>query len=590
MTVQTSGAYSGIEQAIAAQRCVVLDGGVATELPNRHSHEDERLWGIEALASTPSVVRDVHQRYVRAGVDVLTSNTWGLPTVLAGEGQISDERGRPVHWMEFARRGVRVARQAIAEEGREGQCAVAFSLNGDLDVPGGAETVSLLQRALSTDAPDLILLETLSVLRPSLCELIGALLETEIPLWLSFRRCRHGLCGVYGQHWGGPEGDAFGRAVRKFEEMGVGALLVNCIPPDHVEGMVSYLRDFTDMPLGVYPNLGYYTDAGWRFESEIGGEEYAEMALRWRAEGAQIIGGCCGTGPDHIAAARSALAGTLPGDERHDEPTHDDVTRLVSDAASQANGLRDRRGRRLHPLPFPTIATHPGVAPAIPGTYLMWRHLFEEGVGAHQRCLDIGSGSGLQTVQLALNGATHVHAIDLDERAVVNTLDNAFRNGVAELVSGETADLYPWLPTERYEVIVANLPQVPMDPATQVASHRPTDYWGRGLVDQVLAKLPGALAMEGSAFVTVTSLLSQARTSELLTELGLSAEVVAWELQGQPPAYDANRGHLAHIEELSDAYRVRVGDEQVLVTYLVEIRRVRAESNGHGTAAPWDER
>jgi hypothetical protein len=314
------------------------------------------------------------------------------------------------------------------------------------------------------------------------------------------------------------------------------------------------------------------------------------MALRWRAEGAQIIGGCCGTGPDHIAAARSALAGTLPGDERHDEPTHDDVTRLVSDAASQANGLRDRRGRRLHPLPFPTIATHPGVAPAIPGTYLMWRHLFEEGVGAHQRCLDIGSGSGLQTVQLALNGATHVHAIDLDERAVVNTLDNAFRNGVAELVSGETADLYPWLPTERYEVIVANLPQVPMDPATQVASHRPTDYWGRGLVDQVLAKLPGALAMEGSAFLTVTSLLSQARTSELLTELGLSAEVVAWELQGQPPAYDANRGHLAHIEELSDAYRVRVGDEQVLVTYLVEIRRVRAESNGHGTAAPWDER
>jgi S-methylmethionine-dependent homocysteine/selenocysteine methylase len=76
---------------------------------------------------------------------------------------------------------------------------------------------------------------------------------------------------------GRPEGDAFGRGARRFEEMGIAAVLVNCIPPDHVDGMVSYLRDFTDLPLGVYPNLGYYTIEGWRSESEIGGPEYAEM-------------------------------------------------------------------------------------------------------------------------------------------------------------------------------------------------------------------------------------------------------------------------------------------------------------------------
>jgi S-methylmethionine-dependent homocysteine/selenocysteine methylase len=126
------------------------------------------------------------------------------------------------------------------------------------------------------------------------------------------------LCGVYGQHWGGPEGDAFGRAARRFEEMGVSALLVNCIPPDHVDGIVSYLRDFTDLPLGVYPNLGYYTSQGWRFEAGVGGAEYATLAVRWRAEGAQIVGGCCGTRPEHIAAARVALDGTRPGTERHE--------------------------------------------------------------------------------------------------------------------------------------------------------------------------------------------------------------------------------------------------------------------------------
>ena len=89
--------------------------------------------------------------------------------------------------------------------------------------------------------------------------------------------------------------------------MGIDALMINCIPPDHVDGMMSYLRDFTDLPLGVYPNLGYYTDEGWRFEPGVGSAEYAAMALRWRAEGAQIIGGCCGVGPDHVAAAREQL-------------------------------------------------------------------------------------------------------------------------------------------------------------------------------------------------------------------------------------------------------------------------------------------
>ena len=111
---------------------------------------------------------------------------------------------------------------------------------------------------------------------------VEQLVATQLPVWLSFRRCRHGLCGVYGEHWGGPEGDAFGRAARRFEQMGVRALLINCIPPDHVAGMVSYLRDFVDLPLGVYPNLGYYTDRGWRFDPGVGGAEYAELALRWR--------------------------------------------------------------------------------------------------------------------------------------------------------------------------------------------------------------------------------------------------------------------------------------------------------------------
>src|SRR5262249_54076309 len=208
-------------------------------------------------------------------------------------------------WMDIARASVRLARAAAAEGGRADDVAVAFSINGDIDTPSGQETLRLLARALEDEPPDLILAETLSLVRSTTYATIETLLEIGLRVWLSFRRCRHGVCGVYGEHWGGPEGDAFGRAARRFEEMGVGALMINCIPPDHAAGMVSWLRDFTDLPLGVYPNLGYLSNAGW--ESDVSEDEYAQLALEWRAEGAQIIGGCCGVGPDHVAAAAAVL-------------------------------------------------------------------------------------------------------------------------------------------------------------------------------------------------------------------------------------------------------------------------------------------
>jgi S-methylmethionine-dependent homocysteine/selenocysteine methylase len=563
--------YRAIQAAIERQQCVVLDGAMATALPHLHGQQDERPWAIEALASGQDDVRDVHRRYLASGADVLTTNTWGLPTLVARGSELD------VHWMEIARRGVRVAREAIAAEGREGECAVAFSLNADLDGADGAETVSLLARALANDAPDVILFETLSVLRPSLFGIVEALLETGIPLWLSFRRCRHGLCGLYGQHWGGPEGDAFGRAARRFEELGVGALLVNCIPPDHVPGIVGYLRDFTDLPLGVYPNLGYYTTNGWRSRTETGAAEYARMALSWRAEGAQIIGGCCGTGPEHIEAASAALAGAAPA--RTPEPPSANGDRP---ARAPRRPWTDRRERSLYPLPFPTIARHDGVTAAIPGSYLLWRHLFERGIGAQQRCLDVGSGAGLQTVQLALNGALHVHALDVDERAVANTLDTAFRNGVADRVSAETGDLYPWVPGERYELIVANLPQLPADPARELDADRQADYWGRGLVDQLIRKLPEALADEGVALVVLTSLISAARTRDLLAELGMYEEVVDYAIEPLPRELAEHAGHLGQIEQLSDAHRLHVGDRDLLAVYLLEIRRGEREGS-----APW---
>ena len=185
--------------------------------------------------------------------------------------------------------------------------------------------------------------------------MVELLLETGLPVWLSYRRCRHGVCGVYGQHWGPPEGDLFGRAARRFEEMGVEALLINCLPVDHVPGIVSWLRDFTELPLGVYPNLGHLAGQRWRFDDTIGPEAYAELALGWREEGAQIIGGCCGVTADHIAALGPALA---EHQARPPPPAARGAAALGRVAARRARARAVARRARRRPLPAAAPRAH----------------------------------------------------------------------------------------------------------------------------------------------------------------------------------------------------------------------------------------
>ena len=574
--------HAHIKELIEADACVILDGGTATELrepADERPELQERLWGTGALVRAPDDVLRVHRHYVDVGCDVISTDTWGLPTALRDERPQLWDAERPVHWMDVARRGVQLARQAAAEGGRAGECAIAFSLNGDVDTLEGAETIRLLARVFEDDPPDIVLLETLSLVRGTTYATVERLLATGIPVWLSFRRCRSGVCGVYGEHWGGPEGDAFGRAARRFEQMGIDALLVNCIPPDHVGGMISWMRDFTDLPLGAYPNLGYLSTAGWRTESGVGGAEYAEMALAWRDEGAQIIGGCCGVGPEHVAAARGALQGTAPGHSRPLELVDPEADEGVLPAGARVAPWTDARGSSLFPLDFPDILCEPGVFVPTQGSYLVWKFLFRDGIGRDLRCLDVGCGTGLQTVQLARNGAAHVHAIDVDQRAVANTLTNAFRNGVAERVSAAAVDLFPWVPEERYDVIVASLYQTPVDPFEPVSTHRPLDYWGRNLIDHLIAMLPEALAPGGVAYLMQLSIIGQRRTAALLDRAGFASRVVDFGFFEFTDLFHDKEQQIHRVEQLSDAYHLRLGDQNVIVAYLIEVRR-GAESEG----------
>ena len=539
----------------------------------------------EPCAPDPADLVRIHRSYIDAGCDIIRTPTAGLPRASGGTGSSGlPGHPRPVRWVDLARESIQAARAASAGT----TAAVAFTLGRQVDGPDGDEIVSVLSRLFRQLPPDLILVESLTVLRPSLYRALSYLGSLGLPVWLSFRRCREGLCGPGGQHWAGDGPDSFGHAVSEFEKLGVGALLVNCIPRDHVEATIDYLRYFTDLPLGAYPDLDPGLDC--QPGADGGPAGYPELARRWREAGAQVVGACCGGDPGLVAELRRELAPvSAPGPalvpRQRPAATPEPAPLTARGATSpRLRSWTNPRGRPLFPIPLPRLALSDGVAPPAAGDLLAWEYLYREGGGANQRCLQVGSGSGLLAVQLALNGATHVHAIDINPQAVRSTLESGFLNDVSSSLTAEVADLSTWRPSERYELVVASVEQPPVDPCEPDPSVREFDPWGRRLIDGLIARLPVFLAREGLAYLTQTSLISQRRTMQMLWSAGMEAQVVAWHFwPADVPRKD--RPHLDQIEQASDAFRFRVADhEDVVVVYLLEIRRRRLSARAAVTS------
>jgi len=241
---------------------------------------------------------------VRAGADVITTHTWRIDGL---------DASRPT-LRATARDAVELAREAAAELDRP-ETAIAFSVWPEPLEP--AFTTELAE-AISQAEPDLILAETTETISPDLrFPVFEILLDIGLPLWVAFRwtvdgppDLRHQGIPPYAGRLQNADGSLLVRAAAALEKLGVSAVLLNCLPRELVGGMLPLVRGSTSLPLGVYPNLGTYRDPGWSFDENVTPVDYAAYAARWRdIEGAQIVGGCCGTTPEHIAAVVEVLGG-----------------------------------------------------------------------------------------------------------------------------------------------------------------------------------------------------------------------------------------------------------------------------------------
>ena len=246
-----SRAYERIEGALAAGGPVLLDGGVATELQQVQSEDRARRrepWGTWTLFQGPVEVLEVHRRYVAAGCDVISTNTWSV--LEAEEVAVTAPAGpsRSSLWLDAARLGVRLARQAIDEAGRVGDCATAFCINSSLLDERATGRLELLSWLWHDEPPDLVILETLEAIPDGLAlQAIEMVCDTGLPVWTSFRRRPEGMSDAEGNVTPDTDPADFRHGAERLEALGVKAILVNCLHANELEATVAWFRGQTSL-------------------------------------------------------------------------------------------------------------------------------------------------------------------------------------------------------------------------------------------------------------------------------------------------------------------------------------------------------
>ncbi|MBN1879420.1 homocysteine S-methyltransferase family protein [bacterium] len=291
-------------RAIIADRILIVDGAIGTLLQMR---------GLEPgmppevlLLDAPKDVTDVHRLYVEAGADIITTNSFGASRLKLAQHGLEDR------FEQINRLSVETARKAA-----NGRALVAGSIGptGELLQPMGSISMIELQeefrrqaRILKQAGADLAIIETMGDLGELQAAARACYLE-RFPFMTSmtFNEAGRSLSGST------PENLAITMA--PFHPLAIGT---NCgMGPAGMVPRIHELVSVTDCPILAQPNAGLPELVGSTTVFRLPPEPFAERAVKLADAGASIIGGCCGTTPDHILALRNSLKDRRPAPAAH---------------------------------------------------------------------------------------------------------------------------------------------------------------------------------------------------------------------------------------------------------------------------------
>ena len=304
----------GVAEVIAGRladgELVILDGGTGSQLQAEGVPMDDVAWCARANLEQPDVVQRVHEAYIRAGAEVIIANTF------AASRAALEPAGLGSHVAEANRNAVSAAlraREAVADRpvavagSMSSFCPVVMNAGAVRAPQGGHESADSRfpdladfqeQAELLAEAGvDLIALEMIDA-RGYGREALQAAAETGLPVWLGMSPVRRddGSLGTFPQLG---DGESFEDLLSALVDPAPDAVTVMHAKPEVIVDAIEIIRSHFAGPIGAYAETGTWTPPDWVFDG-LTPTRYLQDATSWANCGAQLIGGCCGTGPEHI--------------------------------------------------------------------------------------------------------------------------------------------------------------------------------------------------------------------------------------------------------------------------------------------------
>ncbi len=277
------------------ERVLVCDGAVGTMLYAKGVFINRCFDGLNL--TQPELVAEVHQEYLRAGADLIETNTFGANRVKLGGFGLGDQT-RAIN-----EQGARIARQAARDQawvaGAMGPLGVRIEPWGKTGVDEAREFFREQAEGLLAGGVDVFVLETFRDLNEigAAIHAVRSLCDLPIVAQMTTEEDGHSLDGTPPERFG-PE----------LERLGASVIGVNCsVGPAPMLETIERLSKVTELPLAAQPNAGKPRDIEGRNIYLCSPEYMASYARRFIAHGVRLVGGCCGTTPEHIRQIRIAV-------------------------------------------------------------------------------------------------------------------------------------------------------------------------------------------------------------------------------------------------------------------------------------------
>lgn len=281
---------------LQSKKCILLDGAMGTELDKRGIMG----WGRNNL-DYPEAVIDVHRAYIEAGSQAIITNTLTMNRIYLESHDVD------VGPEEVNRTGAELARQAA---NNKAFVLGDMSSTGQLLEPYGTyteqqfyDTFKEQAEILAAGGVDAFIIETVFDLREAVCAVKACKDNCDLPVLVTpaFQTEQKGGRTVMG--------NTAADCAKQLTDAGADSIGANCgdIDPNQMAEIIAIMREHTSLPLLAQPNAGKPKLVDDKTVFDMTPEPFAEGIRKCLATGATLIGGCCGTTPDHIRAVAGVL-------------------------------------------------------------------------------------------------------------------------------------------------------------------------------------------------------------------------------------------------------------------------------------------